>query len=179
MFPISCPSLFQIILKMKMSTLRTLWIRGSAHGYLAAADRRFGRLDARWLQRSGVLSIFRVGSAGRRGEVARGEGAGGFSGGGVARRRFRAAVDFRALSLSFNVCGAACAKYPARWAVISRPLEYFYRVFHFRVSVGALLSNASALNWRFLPHGRDLARLLEMLLAPGFLFFLSMTLRVL
>jgi hypothetical protein len=37
---------------------------GSACGDLAAADRQFGRLDARWLQGSGASSIFRVGGEG-------------------------------------------------------------------------------------------------------------------
>jgi hypothetical protein len=107
-------------------------------------------------------------SAGRRGEVAEGEGGGGFIGSGAAPRSFRVVLGFRALYFSFTASRAVCSKYPTRWAAILRVLDFFYRALYFRVlyfcaSDGALLSDADALKSWFLPRGCDLARLLEML----------------
>jgi hypothetical protein len=101
-------------------------------------------------------------SASRLGELVGGEGGGGFSEGDVTRGSFRAEVGFSALFFFYHAW-CRVRQIPSTLGRSFARVGIFFTVLCFRASVGALLSNVSALNWQFLPRGRNLTRLLKML----------------
>jgi hypothetical protein len=83
-------------------------------------------------------------SAGRREDVAGGEGDGGLSSG---------RVGFRALSFSFTARSATCTKYPTCWAANCAQWKFFTGALYFRGPFEHYFPtpDAGAPNWRFYP----------------------------